>query len=601
MSSLSGITRHFFSCLIAMTILLSHHSMYAQYVGIGTDMPTQPLTVVGKTDVSGNLGIGTTNPLKRLDVNGDAMVNGHILGRGPGTTSQNTAFGHQVLNANNSSSGNIALGYKTLFLNTLGSANIGIGANVLVNNTMGTTNTSIGYNSTQNNTTGSQNTSIGTNAGPLSGGLSNTTAIGYDASVSSSNSVIVGNSSVNVGIGTSAPAERLDVVGLTKTTQLQMTNGAVLNHVMKSDASGNASWTSFPSIEEDPQVSMSTTNKVPRWNGTTLADGLVYDNGSLIGLGHTSPVAKLDVRGTNAGIRVLSGSSSPGAHTNIRLGRTSTNGLLGVAAADGHYAGGATAGDIILRQESATSAMILNTGSGNGTLHIENGKVGIGTMDHVNTLDVEGGLVVGSGYAGTATAPSNGALIQGFTGVGTPIPNSPFHVLSPYPKTDVTLRNVLSYTTNEPLSSDPFAMQFSFQGANVVDPRSAQIQTKDINQSFGGVLALQPAGGKVGVGTTTPTATLDVEGGIYNFYSGIVYISIPWSAGPVDYYINMNAPIPSDWGFSNTVVMVVAGLSETGVDIRKAELVDQLQIKLTMHTLEIEGYFGYLSYTVFKL
>ncbi|WP_395062956.1 hypothetical protein [Flavobacterium sp.] len=47
----------------------------------------------------------------------------------------------------------------------------------------------------------------------------------------------------NVGIGTSAPTEKLDVNGKTKTTNFQMTSGATSGYVLQSDASGNASWT----------------------------------------------------------------------------------------------------------------------------------------------------------------------------------------------------------------------------------------------------------------------------------------------------------------------------------------------------------------------
>ena len=49
------------------------------------------------------------------------------------------------------------------------------------------------------------------------------------------------------------------------------------------------------------------------------------------------------------------------------------------------------------------------------------GKVGIGTAPR-NKLDVEGGAVIGSSYAGTSNAPTNGMLVQGNVGVGTVAP-----------------------------------------------------------------------------------------------------------------------------------------------------------------------------------
>jgi len=45
-----------------------------------------------------------------------------------------------------------------------------------------------------------------------------------------------------VGIGSTSPAAKLDVVGTTRTTNLQMTSGAGSGKILTSDASGNASW-----------------------------------------------------------------------------------------------------------------------------------------------------------------------------------------------------------------------------------------------------------------------------------------------------------------------------------------------------------------------
>ena len=46
----------------------------------------------------------------------------------------------------------------------------------------------------------------------------------------------------NVGIGNNNPSERLDIAGKTKTTNLQITNGAENGYVLHSDAEGNAYW-----------------------------------------------------------------------------------------------------------------------------------------------------------------------------------------------------------------------------------------------------------------------------------------------------------------------------------------------------------------------
>jgi len=58
-------------------------------------------------------------------------------------------------------------------------------------------------------------------------------------------------------------------------------------------------------VETDPQVGSNTTNYVPRWDGSALVTGTIFDNGSNIGIGTSSPASKLDVNGD---ININSGS-----------------------------------------------------------------------------------------------------------------------------------------------------------------------------------------------------------------------------------------------------------------------------------------------------
>ncbi|MBK7149232.1 MAG: hypothetical protein IPH78_10535 [Bacteroidetes bacterium] len=100
----------------------------------------------------------------------------------------------------------------------------------------------------------------------------------------------------NVGIGTTAPTQKLDVAG-----KIQMQTGAVAGYVPVSDATGTMTWTDPASLsitETDPQVSSATANYIPKWNGTTLVDGVAYDNGTNVGIGTTTPGNLLDVNGS---------------------------------------------------------------------------------------------------------------------------------------------------------------------------------------------------------------------------------------------------------------------------------------------------------------
>ncbi|MEW5804839.1 MAG: M4 family metallopeptidase [bacterium] len=81
----------------------------------------------------------------------------------------------------------------------------------------------------------------------------------------------------NVGIGTSNPAYKLDVAGI-----INASGGIKIN--------GQNVLTS----ESDPQVGTISTNFIPKWNGSQLITGGIFDNGN-VGIGTTSPVADLDV------------------------------------------------------------------------------------------------------------------------------------------------------------------------------------------------------------------------------------------------------------------------------------------------------------------
>ena len=92
----------------------------------------------------------------------------------------------------------------------------------------------------------------------------------------------------NIGIGTETPGAKLEVTGQIKITGAEPGDGKVLT----SDANGLASW----KIESDPQVGANTENYVPKWDGSKLISGTVYDNGN-IGIGTNTPGAKLEIAG----------------------------------------------------------------------------------------------------------------------------------------------------------------------------------------------------------------------------------------------------------------------------------------------------------------
>lgn len=151
------------------------------------------------------------------------------------TGNRNTAVGHNALHSNIAGYTNTAYGADALFNNINGNINTAIGNKALFGNTDGSFNTAHGYHALYNNTTGDYNTAVGYNAGPASSShhpdLINTGAFGYNARVIASNTIQIGNTSIEqIGgaVAWSHPSDgrfktniRADVPGLEFITKLQ--------------------------------------------------------------------------------------------------------------------------------------------------------------------------------------------------------------------------------------------------------------------------------------------------------------------------------------------------------------------------------------------
>ena len=209
----------------------------------------------------------------------------------------------------------------------------------------------------------------------------------------------------NVGIGTTNPSTKLEISGTTKTTNFQMTNGATNNYILKSDASGNASWVNITSLtpaETDPQVGSLSNSYVPKWNGATLTDGQIFDNGTSIGIGNTSPTSKLHIVGSSTDILGVEGSNTTG--TWLHLENTSTNGidwrLVSTGSANSEGAGN------FLLQHSGVVRMIVKS---------SNGAVGIGALNPTQAKLVVNGSQSNTLSYGYLNSGGNTGSISNFT------------------------------------------------------------------------------------------------------------------------------------------------------------------------------------------
>ncbi len=136
----------------------------------------------------------------------------------------------------------------------------------------------------------------------------------------------------NVGIGTTSPAEKLDVAGTTKMAGFKMPTGAMAGYVLTSDALGVGAWqaggVSWPLLAPDGTItapSYSFTNNsnlgIFRPAVDTLAfstagsERLRIDASGNVGIGTTDPTVKLHLKSASLsvpGVRVENGTGMEG-------------------------------------------------------------------------------------------------------------------------------------------------------------------------------------------------------------------------------------------------------------------------------------------------
>jgi len=127
------------------------------------------------------------------------------------------------------------------------------------------------------------------------------------------------------------------------------------------------------------------------------------DTSNEIGIGTTTPGAKLTVQTNASGTAVQLLSGSTGYHTDLSIGRASTEGQLGIASAAGLYSTSAGVGDLVLRLNDSTKKLLLQAGTGTAPLTVTNSNVGIGTTSPAYKLDVNGA----GNFTGNLTVDTN--------------------------------------------------------------------------------------------------------------------------------------------------------------------------------------------------
>ena len=407
----------------------------------------------------------------------------------------------------------------------------------------------------------------------------------------------------NLGIGTTAPFSKLHI-NVSDNFNNSVTNILTLDHAIQNGtnstggigvsilfrATDNAS--QLEDIANISAVLVNSTNGTEygaitfATRGADKGDGASHltevmriTNGS-VGIGTTSPGAKLDVAGQ------IIVSTAPSSF--------SKNGI-GVNSGD-EFQLNAGAGGIRFNNAANSANLAYLTNAGNFI-------VGSGTAQ--SKLDVVGGVAIGS-YAGSNAAPSNGLIVSGNVGIGTTAPFSKLHInVSDDFNTSVTNILTLDHTNPNGVNlTGGIGVSILFRATDNASQlykigNISAILYNSTNGSQKGAITFSTSGsdtgdnsfghsiermridgsGNVGIGTTSPDARLKVSGDINA--TGTV-----WAFG-----LNLSTLTASAGGWTDDGTVVRLTTSSDLVGIGKTNPATQLDVAggINASTLNISG------------
>ena len=509
--------------------------------------PTERMRING----AGNVLIGTTTDAGyKLDVVGKMALNDGgnsvFIGTGAGlnddgTDNRNVGVGYQALYYNTTGSYNAANGMYALRYNTTGSGNAANGYAALHLNTTGNNNTANGHQALFSNTTGANNVAGGLQSGryiadkttaatilnnsimlgyrtsPLADNQTNQIVIGYDATGIGSNTVVLGNDSIvttqlkgNVGIGTSSPSAKLELAGVSG-EMIRLVDSSTVGNPFISFFQTSTRRSYIQYVDSGDNLTLASEyGGIVLMTGTsgTETEKMRIASSGNVGIGTTSPGAKLSVTDTSNSTTAVFSGLNGGSYSTFNIMTLGTNG-------NGYWRASTIGGNIKMVSNQPAinvngySASAIAFGSDNSQ-----GRIGFFTTSS-NTGD-------------TVLTESMRIDTNGNVGIGTTSPNSKLDVYTATTGGNIRLSSNTSTTYGEIRFSSNNGMYLGYGSSIEGTGEGVGVNVGDLRFKTGSGATPTTrmriaSSGNVLIGTTTDAGTdkLQVAGSILASTAGI--------------------------------------------------------------------------------